>query len=63
MAGSIAPIAPFEGLLQPPAATPAYESKLHPLGGIRWPHGGRREHLEGEVAMFDVTDPGALQDW
>lgn len=51
------------GLLQPPVGAPEGEGKLQPLGGIRWPEGERHVPVEGEVALFDVTDPGELQDW
>lgn len=50
-------------LLQPPVAAPEYERKLQPLAGVRWPQGERRAPVAGEVAMFDITDPGVLQDW
>jgi len=53
----------LEGLLQPPVASPEYERQLQPLAGVRWPQGERRAPVAGEVAMFDVTDPGVLQDW
>lgn len=53
----------LEGLLQPSLAAPEYERKLQPLAGVRWPQGERRTAVAGEVAMFDVTDPGVLQDW
>lgn len=55
-------LAPVE-LLQPPVAAPEYETKLQPLAGVRWPQGERRTPLAGEVALFEVTDPGVLQDW
>lgn len=54
----------LEILLRSPEIAPVYARKLQPFTGIRWV--GLREHrvrLDGEVAMFDVTDPGELQDW
>lgn len=62
-ASEVASAMTLEGLLQPPVASPEYERKLQPLGGVRWPQGERRAPVAGEVALFDVTDPGVLQDW
>lgn len=53
----------LEGLLRPFVPAPDYDRKLQPLGGIRWPRGGARVALPGEVAMFDVADAGELQEW
>lgn len=61
----VAPLGPrLDVLLRSPAVAPVYDRKLQPLGGVRWQGlGVRREPVEGEVAMFDVADPGKLQDW
>lgn len=61
-------VAPFsarlEVLLQPPEVAPVYDRNLQPLAGIRWQGlGSRRTPVAGEVAMFDVTEPGELQVW
>lgn len=61
-------VAPFgkrlEVLLRSPDVAPVYERNLQPLAGVRWQGlGVRRVAVAGEVAMFDVTDPGELQDW
>lgn len=54
----------IEILLRSPEVAPVYDRKLQPFAGIRW-HGlgVKRVPVAGEVAMFDVTDPGELQDW
>lgn len=56
-------VAGSDGLLEPPERERDYDPKLQPLAGVRWPQGERRTPVEGEVALFDVTDPGELQDW
>lgn len=56
-------VAPTPELLEPPVVAPEFDPKLQPLAGIRWPQGVRRCALEGEVALFDVADPGELQGW
>ena len=61
-------VAPFgarlEVLLRAPEVAPVYDRKLQPLAGIRWQGlGARRTAIAGEVAMFDVADPGQLQEW
>lgn len=54
----------MDALLRSPEVAPVYDPKLQPLGGVRWPAvGARRVPVAGEVAMFDVADPGKLQDW
>lgn len=67
---AVAPIAGARGLarlevlLRSPEIAPVYERKLQPLAGIRWTGlGTRRVTVAGEVAMFDVADPGELQAW
>lgn len=56
-------IARLSLLLQPRDVAPVYDRQLLPLEGIRWPRGSKRVALPGEVAMFDVDDPGELQRW
>ena len=56
-------IARLSVLLQPREAAAVYDRKLQPLEGIRWPRGSTRVALPGEVAMFDIDDPGELQRW
>ncbi len=36
---------------------------LPEIAGVRWPHGVKREKLQGEVSMFDLEDEGKLQEW
>lgn len=50
-------------LLRPPGAVPEYDRKLHPIAGVRWPRGAVHIPLPWEVAMFEVTDPGEVQEW
>jgi hypothetical protein len=51
-------------LLEPPVGEPAFDPRTPELAGIRWGAlGARREPVAGEVALFDVDDPGRLQDW
>ncbi|WP_126893421.1 hypothetical protein [Microbacterium sp. HSID17254] len=50
-------------LLTPPEPSPVYDRKLQPLDGVRWPRPAPPESMPWEVPMFDVTDPGELQDW
>lgn len=50
-------------LLEPAAPAEEFERKLHPLLGIRWPMGDARRTMPGSVALFDVGDPGELQEW
>lgn len=61
----VAPFSPrLEVLLQSPEVAPVYDRNLQPLAGVRWQGlGMRRVQVAGEVALFDVTDPGELQDW
>jgi hypothetical protein len=56
-------LASFGGLLQSSPAAPEFDGKLQPLAGVRWPAGERRTAAAGEVALFEVTDPGELQEW
>lgn len=56
-------IARLSVLLHPREAAVVYDRKLQPLEGIRWPRGSTRVALPGEVAMFDVDEPGELQRW
>lgn len=54
----------LEVLLRSPEVAPVYDRKLQPLVGIRWTGlGMRRVAVAGEIALFDVDDPGRLQDW
>lgn len=50
-------------LLQPREVAAVYDRKLQPLEGVRWPRGSTRVALPGEVAMFDIDEPGELQRW
>lgn len=51
-------------LLEPPVDEPASDPQTPELAGIRWGAlGTRREPVAGEVALFDVPDPGRLQEW
>lgn len=51
-------------LLQPQPPELVYDRNLQPLEGVRWPRMGTRvARVRGEVALFEVTDPGELQDW
>lgn len=54
----------LEGMLRGDVR-PVYDPKLQPLDGVWWPRPVRRvaAPTPGDVAMFDVTDPGELQDW
>lgn len=51
-------------LLSSPEVAPVFEKNLQPLAGIRWQGlGSRRMAVAGEVALFDVPEPGELQTW
>lgn len=59
-APEVAPVA----LLEPPVGEPALDPRTPELAGIRWGAlGARREPVAGEVALFDVAEPGELQEW
>jgi hypothetical protein len=54
----------LNALLRPPEVAPVYDRELPPLEGVAWPQrGAGRVPVTGEVALFDVTDPGELQGW
>lgn len=51
-------------MLLEPDASPEYDPRMPELAGVRWPSRvPQRVPVEGEVAMFDVADPGELQEW
>lgn len=61
-------VAPFskrlDVLLSAPEVAPVYDRNLQPLAGVRWQGlGSRRVAVAGEVALFDVAEPGELQEW
>lgn len=56
-------IARLSVLLHPREVAAVYDRKLRPLEGIQWPRGSTRVALPGEVAMFDIDEPGELQRW
>ena len=53
----------LDGLLRPHVPVPVFDRKLQPLAGVRWPRGAGRVEVPGEVALFEVVDPGELQEW